>query len=578
MENNLKSNQLVGIEKLQTSTEGNNENSITDLDETTSANSVIFNNIPIPILIHNIDGVLFDINAYGCVCFGIDRHNAMLHNVIDFVTNEASKASILQTFENVCAGNTKTIRLEAIKFDNNTLFNVEISMLPAIWNGKQCIISIMHIITNQDTENTDALEREHQLKFQNEELITLNDDLAESYRQIQIINEQMVLAKEQAEESDCLKSAFLANMSHEIRTPLNGIVGFAHMLTEKNLDSDSLNQYVSIINNCSYQLLTIIDDIIDISKIEAGQLKISNTLVNINTLLFELQSFYASNTDKANIEILIRPGMADENCNVLADPVRLRQVLNNLINNAIKFTPHGTIMFGYEVKRTSLEFFVSDTGIGIASEHLKVIFERFRQVENNETRNFGGTGLGLAISKALVNLMGGAIWVESNTNTGSTFYFRIPLNIMDDTRHRKPSKTRKHELLNLNGKTILIAEDEEFNYRFLEELLKKSGATILWAKDGIEAIEMCKQKQEIDLVLMDIKMPHMNGLEATKVIKQFNKNIQIIAQTAYAMANDREKAKDAGCDNYISKPIDKSELFTMIYNHLVHCNMATNMH
>jgi len=412
-------------------------------------------------------------------------------------------------------------------------------------------------------------DREQQLKRQNEELISLNEDLAESYRQIQIINEQLINAKEKAVESDHLKSAFLANMSHEIRTPMNGIIGFAHMLTEKGLDHDSLNQYVSIINNCSYQLLTIMDDIIDISKIEAGQLLINNTQVNINTLILELQSFYAPIAQEANIELAISTGLDDENSIIISDPVRLRQVLNNLINNAIKFTSHGKISFGYDVKLADLEFFVSDTGIGIAPEYHKLIFERFRQVEQSETRNFRGTGLGLAICKALVNLMSGEIWVESIPDLGSTFFFRIPYKVLKNVNQPKTGQSRKTELLNLNDKTILIAEDEDYNYMFLEELLKKTGAIILWAKDGFEAIDICKQHAEIDLVLMDIKMPQMNGFEATKQIKQFRPKLHIIAQTAYAMIEDREKARVAGCDNYISKPIDKSELFTMIYNHFV---------
>ena len=499
--------------------------------------------------------------------FGIDKQTALQYNFSDFIIKPDFTVPLSNVWKDVSPENPNVIRCKGHRLDSTDSFTIEISLTAANWYEKPAIISVIRPITFQETEESNPKERELRLKHQNEKLISLNDDLAESYRQIQIINEQLMLAKERAVESDHLKSAFLANMSHEIRTPMNGIIGFAHMLTEKGLDQDSLNQYVSIINNCSYQLLTIIDDIIDISKIEAGQLLINNTQVNINTLLLELQSFYAPIALEANIELEIVTGLEDDNCTAVADPVRLRQVLNNLINNAIKFTSNGKITFGYKVKLNQLEFFVSDTGIGISPEFHKLIFERFRQVEQSETRNFRGTGLGLAICKALVNLMGGVIWVESVPNLGSTFFFHIPLKVVENVKQPKGNSSRKTELLNLNDKTILIVEDEDYNYMFLEEILKNTGATILWAKDGIEAIEMCRLHEEIDLVLMDIKMPKMNGFEATKQIKQFRHQLHIIAQTAYAMTDDRVKAKDAGCDNYISKPIDKSELFTMIYNH-----------
>jgi PAS domain S-box-containing protein len=409
----------------------------------------IFNHIPDAIIIQDINGTLFDLNEAACKLFGIDKISALQYNASSFMSESHMLDTLPVLWKDVCSGNGHVIKCQTRRLNNQEQINAEVSLNATTWYDKQAIIAVFHVLSTLDGSETNPKERELRLKHQNEKLISLNDDLAESYRQIQLINEQLIIAKERAVESDHLKSAFLANMSHEIRTPMNWIIGFAHMLSEKGLDQESLNQYVSIINNCSYQLLTIIDDIIDISKIEAGQLHINNTSVNINTLLLELQSFYAPIAQEANIGLEVRTGLSDESCTVVSDPVRLRQVLNNLINNAIKFTSNGKITFGYEVNPSELEFFVADTGIGISPEYHKLIFERFRQVEHSETRNFRGTGLGLAICKALVNLMCGVIWVESMPNQGSTFKFRIPLKMLDNVSKPQKNHAGKSELLNL---------------------------------------------------------------------------------------------------------------------------------
>ena len=405
---------------------------------------------------------------------------------------------------------------------------------------------------------------EHLFKNQNEALVKLNEELAESYQEIQKINVQLMATKEKAVESDQLKSAFLANMSHEIRTPMNGIVGFAHLLTEPGLSEEKINQYVEIINGGSKQLLTVIDDIIDISKIESGQLKISAGETHINELIIELYSLYATLKEESEVQFSFSVDLRDSEDVIIIDRIRLRQILNNLLSNAFKFTTSGEINFGYKVKDDILEFKVSDTGSGIAPEYHQLIFERFRQVETLSIPLTGGTGLGLSISKALVELMGGKIQVNSELNQGTTFTFSIPY--LKKSYDNSPSlvQSKVIEKLNFENITLLVAEDEDINFMYMDELLSLSHITLIRARNGEEAVEMCKRHNDIKLVLMDIKMPRMDGYQATRLIKEFNKSIPIIALTAYAMTDDRNKAILAGCDDYITKPVIKKQLFHLL--------------
>ncbi len=384
---------------------------------------------------------------------------------------------------------------------------------------------------------------------------------------------ELIIAKNRAEESDRLKTAFLANMSHEIRTPLNAIMGFSGLLTS-DLKEEVLNNYINIINNSGAQLLGIINDIIDIAKIEAGQIKIENSECNLNSILKELitskkQKFLEEKIE--NKEIKLSLDNDDENFTILTDSIRFKQIIINLVNNAIKFTEKGEIKFGYympgntnnkKVHENELLFFVKDTGIGINKDQQEIIFERFRQVENSLTKRYGGTGLGLAISKSLVDKLGGRIWVESEPEKGSVFYFTLPYLIQEG---KKSTITEKIIIPIQEGKTILIAEDEPSNYHILEILLSNTKSKLLWAQNGQEAIDMfTKNKDTIDLVLMDIQMPIKNGLVATREIKAIRKDIPILVQTAYALSGDKERFMDAGCDDYIAKPIEKDLLFEKI--------------
>ncbi len=369
-------------------------------------------------------------------------------------------------------------------------------------------------------------------------------------------------AKLKAEESDSLKSAFLANMSHEIRTPMNSIIGFSEMLDMPDIEDERKSEFIRIIKNNGYRLLSLINDIIDISRIEAGQIDLRISKTNVNLLMGKLYETFKFPTGAKNIALTLNAGLNDELSTISADGNKLNQVLTNLINNAVKFTHHGEIQFGYELKSGMLEFFVSDSGIGIDKEHQTKIFERFRQVEITATKQYEGTGLGLAISKALVERMGGKIWVSSKPGSGSVFYFTIPYKpeIIAGTAQKPKIKSK----FDLKGKTILIAEDEHSNYLLLREVLKNTGAVLIHVENGLDAVNQCLGNPGIDLVLMDIKMPIMDGYQATEEIKKIRPEILILAQTAYAMIEDEEKAFAAGCDDFITKPLTKEAVLMKI--------------
>ncbi len=371
-------------------------------------------------------------------------------------------------------------------------------------------------------------------------------------------NRELIQAKEQAEESDRIKSAFLANMSHEIRTPLNGILGFSELLHITTSPEES-KEYIRIINNSGNHLLNIINDIIDISKIEAGQLKIYHGECNLNELFAETESFYRQTImTKKRDDIEIQTRFPAQEYVIQTDTKRLRQVLSNLIDNALKFTKKGKVEFGFSEKGKMIEFFVEDTGMGISTEMQQKIFDRFIQADDSFTREFGGTGLGLTICKNLLKKMGGDIKVSSEVGKGSRFIFTLPnIKIKQNTKKLKTAKSTGAQH-NWEGRTLLIVEDDESNFIFLKTVLKNTGIEILWEKNGEDAIRCCREAPQIDLVLMDIQLPVMNGYDATREIKEINPDLPVIAQTAFAMTEDEKKSKEAGCDEYMSKPIRRA--------------------
>jgi len=398
------------------------------------------------------------------------------------------------------------------------------------------------------------------------------------YRDItdrKLIEKNLIAAKNKAEESDKLKSAFLSNMSHEIRTPMNAILGFSTLLSDPGVTEDEKEEFVRIIKDRGNDLMRIIDDIIDVAKIESGQIKIEIKECQVNVLLNNLTvTFNEIKRKHAKEKVVLNclPGNKDEDFTILSDGNRLRQILTNLIENALKFTDQGFVEFGYTLKNIGndsyIEFFVRDSGIGIPKDAHDVIFERFRQVDDTSTRKYGGTGLGLTISKNLVRLLGGDISLQSDRGKGTEFLITLPLQTTyvqpDSDIKTKPDLSGE---LNWKNKKILVVEDEESNFFLLDRVLKKTGIKMVWVKNGMDAINECKNTR-FDLVLMDIRMPVMDGYEATQLIKKERKDIPVIAQTAYALKGEREKSLAAGCDNYISKPIDAKELKAMLGKYL----------
>ena len=392
--------------------------------------------------------------------------------------------------------------------------------------------------------------------------VVVANDITERLNFVESLKE----AKMNAEESDRLKTAFLANMSHEIRTPMNSIVGFSNLLNDPKLKADKKQEFLQHILQSSNLLLNLIDDIIDISKIEAGQMNINVQQFKVNAVVKDtFSSFRESSTnDKLKFKLVIPRGTDELLCNT--DPLRLRQVLTNLLSNAVKFTPSGAIELGYKLdprkNKPRMEFYVKDTGIGIPEDKLDLIFERFRQVDDSQSRQYGGTGLGLAISKRLVELIGGSIRVESQEGKGSTFYFTMPYLLPEEKDISSQQFDSKK--YNWKGKNILIAEDENSNFELIKAAISNTQINILRANNGEEALDVVNSGEAVDLILMDIRMPVMNGYDATRQIKSVNKKIPIVAITAYAMSEDEAKSIKAGCDKYVSKPIRPVKLLEMI--------------
>ena len=370
---------------------------------------------------------------------------------------------------------------------------------------------------------------------------------------------QLIGAKEKAEESDRLKSAFLANMSHEIRTPMNGIIGFLDLLKEPDLSDENKSVYINIVTQSGRRLLETINDIIEISKIETGEMKIQYSPVNITELMGYYHGFFKQQTDHKGLEYRITNHLPSDVKNFKTDRNKLESIISNLIKNAIKFTNSGIIEFGCALQEGFLLFFVRDTGVGIASDQISRVFDRFVQADMSSSRHHEGSGLGLSITKAYVQMLGGSIIVESEPGKGSLFTVTIPFIKADVLRIENGNMTPVSSNNHLKA-TILIAEDDQASYLYLEKLLSGKGITFIHTTNGVDTVKFVRENPNISLVLMDIRMPLMSGLEATKQIREFNAKIPIIAQTAYSLSGDREMALSAGCTDYISKPLNRAEL------------------
>jgi signal transduction histidine kinase/ActR/RegA family two-component response regulator len=380
--------------------------------------------------------------------------------------------------------------------------------------------------------------------------------------------QSLLKAEEAAREAEIAnknKTDFLANMSHEIRSPLNGIIGFSELLADKNITDSERERYVSIIQNNGNALITLLSDLIDISKLEAGKLLIANRVFKPSRLLEELKYQFCSNftgkPDQVSVSFSGSSSWIEQE--ITSDPNRLRQILVNLITNALKFTTKGRIEIGADFLGEDMIFWVKDSGIGIPVENQNAIFERFRQVESPDTKPLLGFGLGLAISKALVELLGGRLWVESIPDQGSLFVFTIKTNIVNNTMETIQINNSNYPY-DFKGHTILIAEDIDFSFLYIEAVLRRTGVKILWAQNGREAIEHVKANQSIDLVLMDMQMPVMNGYEASEVIAKLRPGLPVIAQTAFVLPDDIKKCYASGCTGYLAKPIRKEQLLNTL--------------
>lgn len=490
----------------------------------------LFYESPDSVFVEDYDGNVLDANPAACKLHAMEKEELVGKNIMDLIP-KSDRDIVAKTFPKWITGEIVNFR-GVSKASNGECIPVEIHASKIHYSGKNALLFIVHDITKiKETE----------------------DKLKE--------------AVEKAEEADMLKSVFLANMSHEIRTPMNAIIGFSEILSDQDLTKKERAEFINYITQGSNTLMNLIEDIIDITKIEAGQIKINFADCDVNKLMDELYATFLkmkNKIGKPHLELRLNKPIVEEGFFINTDPSRIRQVLSNLIGNALKFTEEGYIEFGFTISsENQIVFYVKDTGIGIPIDKQDMIFERFGQVEGAKESERKGTGLGLSISKKLSELLGGSLSVVSEPEKGSVFYLTLPIS-KDYEKDILKGRPTTPLPIDWSDKIFLIAEDSVLNYTYLEALFQKTNVKVLWAKDGKEAIEMCRKNASIDLVLMDIKMPVLSGLEAIDEIKKFRKDLPIIVQTAYAMPEDREKSLAAGGDEHLTKPINADELFSTI--------------
>ena len=399
--------------------------------------------------------------------------------------------------------------------------------------------------------------------------------------EIKRLEKELQKTREKAQSTEKLKSTFLANMSHAVRTPMNAIIGFSELIGMEGVTPVKKQEFIRIVNEKGHQLLSLIDDIIEISKIESGKLELSYTQVNIDEFLNEIFSSTLHKkikADKEQVEIILEKNSQEDFGLIQTDPGRLQQIINNILSFSLCNTSKGYVRFGYNIKDAkTIEFFISDTGIGLNKEDQKLLFDYFWEFEEVTHQRIAENGLGLTIAKYLLEMLGGKITLHSELNKGNEFIFTLPI--------EKPGKVNKAHLISENknksvldklepiwkDKVILVVEDDLVNYQFIEALLEKTQVQLLHAENGNQALELCKTISKIDLILMDIKLPEKNGYQITREIKAFRRDIPIVAQTAFSINEVKEKCLASGCDDIISKPVE-IELFLTIINKFLSSN------
>ena len=395
---------------------------------------------------------------------------------------------------------------------------------------------------------------------------TISHDITEQKK----AEAQLIKAKEKVEESDRLKTAFLANISHEVRTPMNAISGFSQLLQFDDIEEETRNEYAQMIRDNTDRLLSVINDIIDISKIESGEINTAPITFNINILLQNLLTRVEAKRDKDkdkknSIKMLLNTPFPDEQAEIQTDHSKMERIFENLLDNALKFTMEGEIEFGYKIQKSergkTLYFYVSDTGIGMSEDQRSFVFDKFRQADESNTRKYGGTGLGLTLSKSLINLLGGTIAIDTKPGVGTVFNFKIPFTTTPQEETEVLKKKDEYKWL---GKTILIIEAEYSSFFYLSKILEKSECAILRAKNGREAINISIDNQNINAILMDTTLPDIDGFALLKIIRDMKPDIPVIAQTANAILDDKEKCLSSGFNNYIAKPIFAGELYEVL--------------
>ncbi|MEI8006489.1 MAG: response regulator [Bacteroidota bacterium] len=386
----------------------------------------------------------------------------------------------------------------------------------------------------------------------------LEEKVKERTQEIEKKNIELILAKDKAEASDRLKTAFMQNISHEVRTPLNGILGFGALLAEQDVSDSEKEQYLSLLKASSTRLINTITDYMDISLIVSDSIEVNRKPLSVNKVLTELMNQFYDQCLSKKLEFNLSTPGDSNGLFILTDPELFRKIISHLLDNAVKFTNKGSITLGYSVLPDNIEFFVKDTGVGIEKDAQERIFESFMQENLDNTRGHDGSGLGLSIIKGFTKLLDGEILLESVKGEGATFYFSIPKGM-----EINENEEARRSVTNYRGShlpAILIAEDEFAHRIYLGSFLKKYTSMIFMATNGKEAVELCRKHPGISMILMDIKMPLMNGLEATREIRSFRKDIPIIAISAHAMTGDEKKALDAGCNGFIAKPTSGAEL------------------